>query len=441
VKLELGVEGLQAGDWQEEAAGATGAAGAAAAAGPEGGAGTDLEVPTFLHTVQQQLSKKPNRANLTPLFEGLPSSIQEVILTGDSLCKCTLDLRSLQHLSNLRQLQLPEYVVFEGPGADLAALTALTQLRGDDALSAGSEPLLRVPNLRRLVVPTAAMAAAGPLAALAQQQQLRELELAFHDASVLPRYEGEWEGMNAAEAAWEGLEATLPKLQQLTSLSLTLKPETADMPPSVEEPAAAIKQLVNLRTLCMPVEFMLAEQTFNPLPEGLTALTLTLGSGVYVEELLMELDPELLLPALAVLSVSDVSALKSVDFRPWSGSGEPPSQEQYDELQQGSQALPPEVKVLWGGTPLQQVVPLPAPPVPEAAAAAAAGGGAEGAAAGAGQAEDAAAPAAGAAAQPGVAAAAGEAPAAVVGEAAAAAPAGGDDVPMAEQDQGGAADA
>jgi hypothetical protein len=307
----------------------------------------------------------PGQVDLTPLFQGLPSSIQEVVLTGGSLCKCSLHPRSLQHLHNLRQLQLPEYVVFEGTDedgcADLAALTALTELRGNDVLSDGSEALLLVPNLRRLVVSSSATAAAGPLVALVLQQQLRELEVVWSDAEVQCRYEGEIEGEEAAEAAWSGLMTALPRLQQVTSLILSFDSKMLRMPPDAEEPAAAVKQLVNLKVLTMPVECLLGALGPAVLPKGLTALTLTLGSGICVPDLLAEADPPLLLPALSVVSRAHVPALKSVDFRAWSGNTQPPSQEQYDELQQGSQALPPRVKVLWGGTPLAQVVPLPAP--------------------------------------------------------------------------------
>jgi hypothetical protein len=200
------------------------------------------------------MDKAPDHVDLTPLFEGLPSSIEEVLLTGS--CKCILHLSSLQHLSKLRQLQLPEVVVFEGAAAaDLAALTALTELRGNDVLSAGSEPLLRVPNLRRLVAPVAALAAPGPLAALAQQEQLRELEVTYCESAGHDRYITELDGLLAAEAAWKELMATLPKLQQLTSLVLTCVNEVLGNGPSSEEPAAAIKQMVNLQQLAMPLPF------------------------------------------------------------------------------------------------------------------------------------------------------------------------------------------
>jgi hypothetical protein len=397
----------------------------------------------------------PGQVDLTPLFQGLPSSIQEVVLTGGSLCKCSLHPRSLQHLHNLRQLQLPEYVVFEGTDedgcADLAALTALTELRGNDVLSDGSEPLLRVPNLRRLVAPKAALAQPGPLAALAQQQALREVEVVWCDGQALDRYSTELEGLHAAEAAWPQLMATLAQLQQLTSLSLTFNDGAISEEPDAEEPAAAVKQLVNLQALTMPVECLLGATGPAALPKGLAALTLTLGSGVFQEALPIEdSDPPVLLPALSVVSRAHVPALRSVDFRPWTGASQPPSQQQYDELQQGSQALPPRVQVLWGGTPLAQVVPLPAPAVPEAAAAAAAeGGGADEAAAGGG-AEGAAAAAAAAegagAAEQQVAAAGGGGEGAGAAEGVVAAAAGGGgggggdgDVQMAEAGADGAA--
>jgi hypothetical protein len=220
-----------------------------------------------------------------------------------------------------------------------------------------------------------------------EQEQLRELEMTWGDGVVHPRWHCQVTAFEEVGASWFRLWDTLPELQQVSSLTLAFQPWSVDQPPPAEHPAAVMGQLVNLKALTMPVECVLGATGPAALPEGLTTLTLTLGNGVREALFTREDDPPLLVSALSAVSQADVPALKSVDFRPAWCDGAPgaPTQQRYDELQQGSKELPARIKVLWGGTPLQQVVPQAAAAAQgdsaEAAAAAAAGGEGAGAAA------------------------------------------------------------
>jgi hypothetical protein len=323
-----------------------------------------------------QADRPSGQLNLTPLFDHLPGSIREVVLTGRT--KCSLHLSSLQHLVNLRQLQLPDHVVFVeqeeekqgGGGArsrstvNLVALTALTELRCNDGLAAGSAPLLQAPHLRRLVVAAAVATPAG-WAVAAQQQQLQELEVVWVDGMVQPRHQDELEGELAADRAWKDFLHHLPRMQHLTSLTVRIDGRTSNGGPVFAEPAAAaVKPLVKLQALTVPVEFLLVADGAAVLPGQLKALTLTLGSGIYTQELFEEMleeryDTPVLLPALQVVGQAVLPQLKTVNFVAAGGDVllRPPSQRQYRELVEGSQGLPAGVKVLWDGVALEKVAP------------------------------------------------------------------------------------
>jgi hypothetical protein len=73
-------------------------------------------------------------------------------------------------------------------------------------------------------------------------------------------------------------------MQQLTHLTLNIDGRSSSGGPVfAEAPAAAVKPLVNLQALTMPVECLLVNNGASVLPGQLKELTLTLGSGLYTQ--------------------------------------------------------------------------------------------------------------------------------------------------------------
>jgi hypothetical protein len=308
----------------------------------------------------------PKQVSLTPLFDHLPDSLQEVHLSGSS--ECTLSLSSLQHLRNLRSLQLPGWMVFDQDqqGIDrdlLSGLTALAEVRCGSALAPGSEPLLLVPVLQRLVIGGGPVVSPASLAALAAQQPaLRELEVHWDEDVARIRskiHEHDHAIWVVKTSSWAALMHGLQSLQQLTSLTFSVRtiPELQVSKP--DQLAAAVAKLVNLRMLTLPAVCLLQPGGDAVLHKGLTYLGLTpedMGTvwPNFWEDGEDEL-PEYLQPTLSLLTQSHLWGLKTVDLK-W--GQERPSQEQYEALLQASGALPAGTQLLWCGKPLQEVAPV-----------------------------------------------------------------------------------